>query len=687
MAIARTMMPGVPVAARPRDAGGGPVRLQFADFVRIVRARHRLILGIAAACVAITAAILTLLPTQYSAFAEVMLEQRKNNVADASSVLSSLPTDPASVQNQIQILTSRDLASRVVDRLGLENDPEFNRVGASDADTLHQRVVDTFLKHLNAWNEGLSTALSVSFSASTPEKAAQITNAVVDTYVQLQQETKTSATHEATNWLESRVRDLARQVQTADSAVERYKAEHDLNESAEGVPLIEQQLNALSTQLVQAKADLSQKEATLARVNTLMKSGQEADISQVVASPLIIQLRQQEADLNRTDAELETRYGPKHPKLIAAQSQKRDLEDKIAREVTRVGGSLANDVSVARVQVGTLGSALEQAERQAQAQNLLRVKLKSLEVNAASTHSIYEAFVARLRGIQDQDLLQASDARVISHAAAPNAPSSPHRTLILAASFPAGLMLGLLIALMAEYVAPISQATVVQDATRGVPLLAEIPGVAHARAADLVIDWPMSPFAQSIWALAYKIAYAAARGGPRTILITSPQAGEGATTIAVSLARAAAKLGRRVIVVDANLQSPSVAPLAGFRSVRNGLTEVLAGRAPLSQTLAKDPRSGALLLSPARARGDAARVLGSRQFAQLVSHLRHGCDLLLICAPPVLVHDGGTHLLARHADAVMLVARADIGPRAAVGEAVNALARIPAPPIGIVLAS
>jgi succinoglycan biosynthesis transport protein ExoP len=684
MAMARSMMAGVPVVARAR-VGSGPVRFQFADFVRVIKTRHRLILGVAAACVAMTALVLMLVPTQYSGFAEVMLEQRKNNVADASSVLSSLPTDPASVQNQIQILTSRDLASRVVDRLGLENDPEFNRGGSSDAETLHERVVDTFLKHLNAWNEGLSTALSVSFSASTPEKAAQITNAVVDTYVQLQLETKSAATHEATNWLESRVRDLSRQVQAADSAVERYKAEHDLNESSGGVPLIEQQITALSTQLVQAQADLSQKDATLARVNMLMKSGQEADVSQVVSSPLIIQLRQQEADLNRSEADLETKYGPKHPKLIAVQSQKRDLEDKIAREVTRIGGSLSNDVSVARAQVGALGSGLDRAERQAQAQNLLRVKLKSLEVNAASTHSIYEAFVARLRGIQDQDLLQASDARVISHAAAPNAPSSPHRTLILGASLPAGLMLGLLMALVAEFVPPLSQ-TAAPDVLRGVPVLAEIPGVAHARAADLVIDWPASPFAQSISTLAYKVAYGAARGGPRAILVTSPQSGEGASTIAVSLARAAASLGRRVIVVDANLHAPSVAPLAGTRRAPSGLTDVLAGRAALSQTLIKDPRSGALLLSPAQPRRDPYRVLGSRQFAQLVSHLRHRCDLLLICAPPVLAQ-GGTNLLARYADAVMLVARADVGPRPAVSAAVNALARIPAPPIGIVLAS
>ena len=685
MAIARTMMPDVPVVAR-QPALGGPRRFQFADFVRVAKARRKLILGVAAVCMVLTALVLMLLPTQYSAFAVVMLEERKNNIADASSVLTSLPTDPSSVQNQIQILTSRDLASRVVDQLGLENDPEFNRGGSSDPAARHQRVVDTFLKHLNAWNEGLSTAISVSFSASTAEKSAEITNAVANTYVQSQLETKSSAAHEAADWLESRVRDLSRQVQAADAAVERYKAEHNLSESSTGVPMIEQQITALNTQLVQAKADLAQKQATLERVNALMKSGQEADISQAVTSPLIIQLRQQEADLNRSEAELETKYGPKHPKLIAAQSQKRDLEDKIEREVTRIGGSLANDLSVSRAQVGTIASTLAQAEHQAQAQNFLRVKLKSLEVNAASTHSIYEAFVTRLRGIQDEDLLQNSDARVISHASPPNFPSSPQRTLILAASLPIGLMLGLLAALMAEYVAPVAQTAATRNALRGVPVLAEIPGVAHARAADLVIDWPKSPFAQAMLAMASRVAYGAARGGPRAILVTSPQNGEGATTIAVSLARAAARMGRRVVVLDANLTAPSVLPLTGSNGGANGLTDVLTGRAPLSQTLAKDPRSGALLLSPAQPRNDVQRVFGSPQFAQLISHLRQRCDLLLICAPPVLAR-GGTNMLVRYADAVMLVARIDVGPRPAVAAAVDALARIAAPPIGIVLAS
>lgn len=675
-------MPAGYAALEPAE----PPRFQLAEVVGLVRKRHKLVLSVAALCIALTAAVLLVLPTVYAASATVMLEQRKNNVADASSVLSSLPTDAASVQNQIQILTSRDLAARVSDKLGLENDPEFNSghlLNVQNNESLRARVIENFLHRLSVENEGLSTAITVTFKARSAERAAQIANAVAETYVQSQLETKFAATREATDWLEARVRDLSRQVQAADAAVERYKAEHNLSEGSQGVPLIEQQISALDTQLVQAKADLAQKQATFARVDTLMKAGHGADISQAVASPLIIQLRSQEADLIRSQAELATKYGPKHPKLIAVQSQRRDLDQKISTEVSRVAGSLANDVSVSRAQVATLESTLAASERQAQDQNLLRVQLKSLEVNAASTHSIYEAFVQRLRAIQDQSAIESSDARVISHAAAPNAPSSPQRPLIFAASLPASLLLGILAALLAEQFAPAGQAASANFRTA--PVLAEIAGLGHPRAADLVVDWPTAPYARTVAQLAYNIAESAVRGGPRAIVVTSPRAGEGATTFVVSLARAAAKMGRRVVVLDTNLSAPAAAPLAGCRSVPHGLTEVLTGRAPLSRSLIRDPKSGALLLAPSRPRADPQRVLGSAQLAQLIVHLRRSCDLLFIVAPPVLASHG-TPALARQADAVMLVARVDPNPRPDVALALASLAHARRP-VGMVLAT
>lgn len=675
--------------ARPLR-GGEPSPFRIADVLALIRRRHRLILGVAAVCLALTGAVLMLLPTLYSATAVVMLEQRKNNVADVSSVLTELPTDAASVQNQMQILTSRDLASRVVGRLDLESDPEFNRTGpldtlrpATDADTFRERVVNAFLSRLSVENEGLSTAIAIGFKARSPEKAARIANAVAETYVQSQLDTKFAATREATDWLESRVRGLSRQVQAADAAVQAYKTEHSLNEISGGEPLIDQQIGAISMQLVQARADLAQKQATLSRVDMLMKAGHGADISQAVGSPVIVQLRAQEADLIRSEADLTTKYGPKHPKLIAVQSQRRDIEQKVALEVARVAGSLANDVAVARSQVASLQGSLSQSEQEAQTQGLLRVKLKSLEVNAASMHSIYEAFVTRLRAIQDQNAIEASDARVISHAAAPNAPNSPHRTLIFAASIPASLLLGLLAALLAERFAPAAQT--VPARVRGVPVLAEIPGVAHPRAVDLVLDWPDCPYAQAIRHLAGEIVSGSARGGPRVILITSPQAGEGASTIAMSVARAAALLGRRVLVLDGNLASPSLAALAHARAGK-GLPDVLAGRAPLSRTLMRDRHSNVLLLAATQARTDAIPLLGSRQFRELMNHLRARCDLVFLVAPPVLTSTNA-QVLARQADAVMLVARADPSPRPAIAAAVDALAAIPAPPMGMVLAA
>src|ERR1051325_1272151 len=143
-----------------RIAYGKDRGFDFVDLLALIRRRWQLILGVSGLCMALTALVLVLLPTLYSASAVVMLEQRKNNVADASSVLSSLPTDAASVQNQIQILTSRDLALRVVDKLRLANDPEFNAAGpfgglgsAAAADSARERAVKAFLSRLSVENQ------------------------------------------------------------------------------------------------------------------------------------------------------------------------------------------------------------------------------------------------------------------------------------------------------------------------------------------------------------------------------------------------------------------------------------------------------------------------------------------------------------------------------------------------------
>ena len=586
----------------------------------------------------------------------------------------------------------------MIDKLQLWHDPEFNGAlnpsvfdvisGAlwSDgaAERQHDAIITAFLSRLTVDAQGLSTTFTMTFASQDPEKAARIANAIADAYIADQVNTKSAAGRKATDWLSDRIQRLSEQVQAAEAAVQKYKAENNLSEAADGTPLVDQQAVAVNTQLVSARADLAEKQATYDRVMALVKIGNGADISQVMSSPLIVQLRTQQADVIRQEAQLATRYGPLHPKMIDIESQKQNLEDKIAQEAKRITGSLANDVAIARAQAKSLENSLKQTETQAKGQGMARVDLKALEANAASTRTMYEAFITRLREAQDQEAIQMPDARIISRALVPVKPSSPHRLLILMAALPASLLLGLLVALLAERFGPTLRIGQAVERFRGLPVLAQIPGAVHtANAADQITDWPTSLFAQAIDGLATTITFSN-RGLTRVIAVTSAEHGEGKTVIAAGLARAAARRGLRVMIVDGDLGWPAVSRTMGSVAQRDVL-DVLAGAAPLSRALAKDARSNALVLATARRARDSAKMLASPSMAQLMAHLRQTCDLVIVDAAPLLAASD-TRFVLPLADAVIMVVRWDGSSRPSVDSAIGALGVMRSPPVGIVLA-
>ncbi|HEY5347893.1 MAG TPA: exopolysaccharide transport family protein, partial [Rhizomicrobium sp.] len=622
------------------------------DFLRLVEKRKSLILRIMLGAFVLALLVAFILPTLYSTSAMVMLDQRKNNVTDLSAVLSQLPGDPATVQNEIQVLTSRDLAATVIARLKLYNDPEFNpalrQPGLIDFNLLlhprtwfadsevgdsglreRDRIIDNFLKHLSAEAVGLSTTITITFTSRDAEKASRIANAVADAYVSNQIDTKVDATNNTNDWLTTRVHDLAQQIQIQEAAIQTYKAENNLNDTAPGNSLADQQMSGISAQIVQARSDLAEKQATYNRVMALVNAGNTADVSEVVASPLIVQLRTQEADLIRSESELSTKYGPLHPKMQAVEAQRRDLDEKIAQEVSRVAGSSANDLAIAKAHLASLQSSLGGAEHQSMTQNMARVKLQAMEANAGSTRTMYENFVSRLRGGQDQDQMQTPEGRVISRAPIPLSPASPKRALIVLASIPAGFLLGLLAALLAERLAPVPRPYPAKRARaplsyipaqpvparlgpvgswNGLPVLAEIPGSRSLRSIDHVIDWPQSAFSQAIAGLARQLE---SRGhGAGVVAVTAADDGESKAAIAVSLARAAAAMGKKVVLLDSDLRHP-LAARAMRAPVTAGLLDVLARTAPLNIALAKDPRSNVMVLANSRKTSAPAAMLGS----------------------------------------------------------------------------
>lgn len=679
-------------------AGEDSDAFRFSDLVRVAGERLALVLTTATVIVAATIIALLVWPSTYSGIATVMLDPRVNNVAQISSPLAAQPTDPASVQNQIQILTSRDLGARVIADLKLYEDPEFARPDMfsgeyPSADT----VIDNFERRLTVAAVGLSTTITITFKSSDPRKAAAIANALAEAYLADQVNYENEATRTTTTYLLDRIHALARQVQSAEAAAQEYRAQNNINDTSAGMSLLDQQLIAEAAALVQARSDLAEKQAISSHVSSMISSGQSADVASVVASPLMVQLRTQEADLLRQEATLSTKYGPRHPKMIDIESQKQNLQDKIAQEAARIGGAAANDVTIARANAGSIAGSLKDLEKRETKEGLLRVNLKALEANAASTRTMYEAFVTRLR--ETQGAVGLPDARIISRAAVPAVPSSPKRTMIVAASIPVGLLVGLLFALFAERGAPATVryraapdlrpgfataavATAAPDPLHGATVLGNIPDYAALGAADIVIDRPGDAYARSVDALMSRVAPRTRGQGGKIIAVTAAEPNEGRTALATALARAATQRGLRAIVIDSDFQSPHVAAAMGLYPGYEGLHEVLAGRTPLSDILARDTRSGALLLSPAR---EQLGVPFLNALPQLVAYLKRSFDLVILDCPPPSYANASRAFLPL-SDAAVLLVRWQSTPRAAVTQTIDTLRALRVPATGVVFA-
>ena len=707
--------------------------INMTDVLRVLRTRKILIIATAALVAIITVIVVSHLTPLYRATAYVMVDPKQSNVTDTSAVIGGLPTDsPSTVENQMQILLSRALIGMVVDKLSLvgatgalsrpqpagptlreQLDPAYwlgpdwfgavwfewlnaNVLGnAPPVEVAQEKTLDPknalinqIRANLSVAGLGRSTTIAITFASEVPESAALVANTLAASYVENQVKGKSEATQNASEWLADRLSRLSAQTQTSERMVELYKAEHKLMDTAPpttspGATIIQQQLGALNLQLISAQSKLAEQEARYAQVMAMKESGRSADVSQVVASPLIAQLRQQDVEIFRQEAELSTKYGPSHPRILDLQSQKQNLSAKIDEEVRRVVATVQNDVEVARAGVASLQASLANLGSKVQTEDLARVKLSELTSAAASNRAVFEAFLQRFKEIEGSDALQEPDARVISQATVPVSPSFPNKMLSFGVALPGGLVLGLLLAMVLDSLTKGFRTQEDVERILSLPMLAALPevtGWSKRRSADRVIKNPMSSYAEAVRGLQLGLMLNDKR--LKVVVVTSSVPSEGKTTVAISLARIAARSHERVILVDGDLRQPSVVRTVNIPQPNFGIAEALTGT-PVEECLTKDPLSDVRILSAQRLRNP-SHIVSSEKLANLVESLSSSCDLLVIDSPPLLATNDA-RILAQFADAVLFVVRWERTSRDAALHALRLLTDAMAPIAGVVL--
>lgn len=666
---------------------------------------------------------------EYTARSSVVIEPRETNVIDIKKVLSGLIVDQATVATEMSILTSRTNYVRVMEDLGLFNDPEFNPALAqeeerelppflkepldsllswmpdrwliatglakeplemleSDTPELTRAVaIDNFARGVEITNDGTSYVIHVNYTSEDPEKAAQIANRLAEVYLDTQLQTKLYATDRASGFLEDRVAAMRGDVQKVEEEIARFKAEHGLLD-AQGVRLSEQELGDLNKELIMARGDLAEKQAKLQLVRELRRSGSGLDaISDIAASPVIVNLRAEETNLLRQEAELASQFGPRHPRMVQLERDKANLAAKVRAEVDRVAASLENDVRVVRARITTIERQLDDIKGLNVRDQEELVRLHELERQAETSRQIYQNFLQRYQETSEQEKIVEPDARIVAVASAPTGPSSPSPRLFLLGGFTVALLGGSVLALFLERLDKGIRSSREVESLLGLPTLALVPKLERLRRGQkpyqYLVDKPLSAYSEAIRSVYTAIRLSSVDRPSKLVLVTSSLPEEGKTTLAVSLATLAARSNRKVLLIDLDLRHPSVHRELGWQ-VPAGLVEHMAGDRTLDEVIQQDAETGLDFL-PIRAQTtNPMDLLESQKLRELLDICRQRYELVIIDSAPVAsVTDA--RLLSLMVDKVIFVLQWHQTVASAAQDSVRALRESGADVAGTVL--
>jgi polysaccharide biosynthesis transport protein len=610
----------------------------------IIRRQKIIIFASICLITGLTALISFKLPPKYAATAEVIVSPRQSRFIGVDTMVDQSSAARAMVESELKIITSKSQAQQVVEKLNLTSDPEFNpylRDGQGQLVPYERQFEETvahFLRKLEAGPSGQSYVILIKFTSSDPEKAARITNTVAEAYVAGNTQEKVEAISQAGDLMAKQVEELRQRVMDSERAVAEFHDQHGLV-GRQAVSLDTEEALKLGAQLIVLRADLGAKEAKLRQIRRLRSRGESYEsVAEVMSSPIIRDLRQEQSALIRKEAQLSKEYGSRHPRLLELNAEKEKLYSNIDAQVRNIILGLENEVEGLRGQEQALSKAIEDAKNRSAIVGKDEVKLNELERQAEANRSLYQTFLSRRMDLREQKDLVRPESKLISRAYVPQEPFLKPMVMT-SVGFTGSLLIGVLLACLVDRLNSSLRTGWELEHVLGVPSFGLVPlvrGVAQKKVYRYLLDKPLSRYSEAIRAVQNATQLSSTDQSAQVVLVTSTLPDEGKTTLAVSLAASAARSGLRAIVVDLDLRRPSVAREFDNNS-GPGLSEFLTGNAMLDEIIHTPQPDLALHFIPTeKSTSNPVDLLQSRKMVSLLRELRDRYEYIILDTPPAL---------------------------------------------------
>ncbi len=697
--------------------------LGLRNIINTLWRRKLLILGVTVFLNILVTLVLFQIEPRYQATSQVMIESRQSKVADVESVISGLSPEMAAIISEVEILKSGALLGRLVDKIGLEGDPEFNsdlrpppfwknwfnpvqlllrdvreflgmphsREDLSEEELIAEtraRVIGQLRTKLSVAPVRRSLVINITVTSTDKKKAVKIANTLSDLYIVDQLEAKFEATKRATGWLSDRLNTLKTNVETAERSVQTFRMSV-ASQIGQRSRITAQQISGLNNQLILAQTKRAEAGARLKQVEALLLAGSEdiATSAEVLNSMLIQRLRSQEAEVIRKVSELDSRYGPRHPKMRKARNELKDLRSSIQKEVEKIAQSLRNEMGIAKAREATLQKNLDKLEGKNNDQNKAAIKLRELEREAKASQVLYANFLNRFKETSTQEGLQQADSRIISKATIPSSPSYPKKQLIIVVSTLVGVLLGVVLSLLLDLIAVGFRNTRELEEELGVSFLGITPALRRGLRPQAVANWPLekktSSAAESIRNIQTAIRLTDVDNPPKVLSILSTVPAEGKSTLALWMGQMEAMAGKKVLVIDCDLRRPSLHSRLNLPNDPN-LVSVVSNECSLEEALVELPETGLRVLLGARVEGTALDVMSSKRVEDIIEEAREKFDLVILDSPPILAV-AEARVIARLSDKVIYAVRWNKTPKELVKTGLKVIHQSQATLAGLVL--
>lgn len=430
------------------------------DFITWLRQGWLWILAIVAMCTAAALVYAMTATPRYIVYTDIIIDPANINIV-SDDVFTANPmrdAQMAEVESKMRVLISRNVLARVIDNLRLTEDPEFVApdplaglksllgLGGADDDDQQLGAMRALSERVDAHREDRSFVVVLRVWSEDPEKAVILSQAIVAAFEEELFRSASDSVSRVAQSLTERLDELRRNVTEAEQRVEEFRRANGL-QSSNG-ELVSNQLSVeLNTQVLEAQQRLIQAQSRLTQMNNAIEQGRVAATSEF-DSDTMAGLRLQYNTLQQQMGSIELTYGPRHPRMVSALSERRSLDAAMTREARRILDVARAELAREQAAYDALRSKAEEERSNVFTDNAALIELRDLEREARSRAAIYETYLARAQQITEREKIDTTNVRIISQPVPPEARNWPPRTmLLLIAAGILGLALGIAVAL------------------------------------------------------------------------------------------------------------------------------------------------------------------------------------------------------------------------------------------------